>query len=468
MPASENNNVADNKRISLTTDIKHTQTNYTIKNNDADDDGYSDQKVGSEDLSDGKEVELNVDRGYAWLVVCGGTATFFVTGFTLAWGIIQDIYLKNGVFPGSHDATTQLTLVGSAFQGLQLASVVGCNLLYGRLGPRKLTVIGSLLMFIGFITTAQATSIWNMILSLSILTSFGLAMQQGRIICNITSLIYFYPIAFGIITSSNPLSGLVLPFIITQVYSHIGHQWIFRVLAFISLGTSAISIAFLKEQKRPKNTDQEKSNNSKPKKNFDINVLKNTQFLTWMINGPLAMSGRLLVYTFLPSHGTQIGLSDYQIAAVSSIASGIQIIGRICIGMLADRIGHVNVYLISMAVSTISILVIWMLANNFASLVGFSIVFGLFGGTYMIVNPPILASTVGMEGYPSALNFSVIANLLSIPIPPIISSVGGAKNSSNNDPFLPYKIAAGGLYGLCALLAVLLKLRRNKNIFAKV
>ncbi|KAI9257205.1 major facilitator superfamily domain-containing protein [Phascolomyces articulosus] len=430
------------------------QKNSPLEHNNATDNYECHHQQGhSEDFLD-EENKMIVDKGYAWLVVFGGTAALFFTGFTLAWGIIQDIYLKDGIFSGSTNVTTQLTLVASGFQGLQSTFMILCNMMYSKFGARKLVILGSFLIFTGLILTAQATSVWHMIILLGFITSFGVAMQQGVTFRCIPE--WFSKkraTAFGILTSANPLSGLILPFIITKVYSAMGHQWIFRVMAFISLGTSAIASAFLTEQRQSQGKNKKQESSKKQVKNFDFGVLKNTQFLLWIMQGPFAISGRLIVYTFLPSHGTFIGLSDNQVATVTSILSAIQILGRISIGFMADYIGYLNAYIISMTIASVSALTFWVSAYSFTSLIGFSVVFGFFSGAYGLLFSPIIASIAGMDGYPSALNFTVIANIFIVALPPIISSFGEAKdNTGLSDPFIPYKIAAGGLYGLCVII----------------
>ena len=47
--------------------------------------------------------------------------------------------------------------------------------------------------------------------------------------------------------------------------------------------------------------------------------------------------------------------------------------------------GHLNTNIISSFVCAIAILIIWMLADQFAKLIGFSILCGFFGGAYTVL-----------------------------------------------------------------------------------
>ncbi|KAI9266924.1 major facilitator superfamily domain-containing protein [Phascolomyces articulosus] len=422
-----------------------------------------------------QQDEIVVDRGYAWLVTIGGTAASSFNGLPTIWGVIQDIYIKDGLFSGSNIAM-QLTLIGSLLQALLIACVIISNIFYKRLGPRGLTFLGTILNFSGFMLTAQATSIWHLYLSLSITVGLGIAFSYGATLrCTPQWFIQKRSTSFGIQGSVPSLLCLVLPLVVTQVSNTLGHPWIFRVLGFISLGTGVIAIVFLKDQPSTKNKhrsiplDSTKNLNNN-NNNFDLDVLKNPNMLLWVCGSPLSVSARYLAFVFVPLYATHIGLSGTQAASTVSIMAGSEFFGRIILGVIADRIGPLNTYIGSTVACSLAVFVIWMFAYQFTSLVGFSIVSGFFGGAYTILFPSITSTIVDCSQYPSALNVIMLANLLTIVLPLIASSFGTKDNdgASGNDPFLIYKITAGGLFGVCTILSSIVKFRMNRRIFIKI
>ena len=76
-------------------------------------------------------------------------------------------------------------------------------------------------------------------------------------------------------------------------------------------------------------------------------------------------------------------------------------------------------------------------------------------------------SFVGLERFPSALNFTMLAHVLDVVIP-VITSNRASKSAEGDKQFLLYKITGGSIYALCTLLGVILKFRLNKKLFAKV
>ncbi|KAI9485099.1 hypothetical protein BDB00DRAFT_942702 [Zychaea mexicana] len=314
-----------------------------------------------DDEVDALEPHPVVDGGIAWLVAIGTTSAFFFAGLPLSWGVIQDTYLKNQVF-SEPNLTILLTLVGSLNQGCMYIFIPATNMLYVSWGPRKLTIIGSILIFLGLMLTAEANAIWQMLLSLGVCTGLGVSIMYGVALrCLPQWFVKKRATAFGIQASCNPFAGLILPFIIIPVNNTLGHK---------------------------------------------------------------------------------------------------------C--TVADRIGPLNMYLVSMSVSVIAVFAIWMFAYSFATLLGFIIVYGLFCGQWPVVNPSVTVSIVGMDRYPSATNFIMLLMAFDIVLPVIASIVGTSVRIGGNDAFIIYKIIGGGINGICALIAIALKFRMGRSWMAKV
>ncbi|KAI9270484.1 major facilitator superfamily domain-containing protein [Phascolomyces articulosus] len=365
----------------------------------------NDQVHGEDSNDDNGDLQVIVDKGYAWLVVIGGAASMFFPGFSTCWGT-------------------------------------------------KLTVLGSMIVFLGFMLTGEATQIWHIYLCLGS-TSIGMAIMLGVIYRSTPQwFVKKRATAFGIQTSAISLGSLTLPFIIIKIYNDLGYQWIYRIFGIASLGINAIAMIFIKDQPTAKKTGQTEEG-SKPK-NFDFDVLKKLDMILWIMVGPLSVSGRFIMFTFLPAHARQLGLSSTQIAALNSIGAASQ--------ALADRMGYLNMYIISTLVCSGSVFTIWLLANGFAELVVFSITFCFVCGTYtsisnyliIVIYGAMVASLVdNMNQYPSAINFSMISSVFIIVLP-LLATLSG-KNSSHitsvtditgyaNDPSFYYKIMTGGFY----------------------
>ncbi|KAI8146566.1 major facilitator superfamily domain-containing protein [Fennellomyces sp. T-0311] len=201
--------------------------------------------------------------------------------------------------------------------------------------------------------------------------------------------------------------------------------------------------------------------------NLDTSIFKNMNMIIWIIAGPLSFSGRLITLTFLPSHGTFLGLSDNQVAWLIAIDAISNFFGRLSIGIIGDMIGNVNTYFISMLLTTLSIFVLWMLAYSFETLLIFAIVYGVVSGGYAVLSAPVAVDIVGVTKYPSAMNFTMLFHALDILLP-VFASHQASRDIGSGDPFWAYKVIAGVRYTICTMCAIVLKLRMSSRWDAKV
>jgi MFS family permease len=132
---------------------------------------------------------------------------------------------------------------------------------------------------------------------------------------------------------------------------------------------------------------------------------------------------------------------------------------------MADRIGKLNTNIIFTLIAATSSLFIWNFAYTYATLMGFSIVFGFSCGGYFALMSPISADILGMERFPSGLSLLLVSNA----IPVFGSNISSAIQAGvNTTPFFTYKMFTGVAYLCGALILIFLKFRINKNPFFKI
>ncbi|KAF2353901.1 Major facilitator superfamily [Trinorchestia longiramus] len=112
----------------------------------------------------------NIDGGWAWMVLLGSFFTFCISGgFSYTNGIFYVSMLRQ--FGHSHAYTSWMISLATSF--FQMAGPLGCGLIT-RLGCRGTMVVGAVVMSIGFIIAAFASSF------LTVLVSYGVIMAVGQ------------------------------------------------------------------------------------------------------------------------------------------------------------------------------------------------------------------------------------------------------------------------------------------------
>jgi MFS family permease len=101
--------------------------------------------------------------------------------------------------------------------------------------------------------------------------------------------------ALGIVVSGSGIGGLVIPFILTKINSTLGPGWTYRILGFVCLVCDLMACIFVKER----------VTSNKQRKKFSqlihFGVLKNVDFLIFLIGSDVSLFGYFVPFFFLPS-----------------------------------------------------------------------------------------------------------------------------------------------------------------------
>ncbi|KAI7904339.1 major facilitator superfamily domain-containing protein [Cokeromyces recurvatus] len=411
------------------------------------------------DLSlNNEDNEEEFDGGYGWLVVLGAFCVQVTSfGIVTSWGVMQDYYYQN-IFSGNSKALVELSFVGT----LALIFINGMSpfihVCIARYGLRQIKIVGTLCITIALEMASFTHKIWHLYLSQGIL--FGLGASCLYVTIMAVTPQWFTKnrgIALGIVAGGSGIGGLVMPLIITPINRNLGPSWTYRILGLICLVCDAIACILVKERvAKP----QEKKKLSKI---VHFDVLKDINFLIYCIGSDIALFGYFIPFFFVPAYATHLGMPDSQGSSLVAVMSAMNFIGRLVAGYLADRIGKLNSNIIFTLISAISCLLIWTFAYTYETLMGFSIVFGFFCGSYFALLSPISASILGMERFPSGLSLLLLSNSIPVFGSTIASSIESAVQSSS---FFTYKMFAGITYLIGAIILIVLKFRLNKKFLA--
>jgi MFS family permease len=98
-----------------------------------------------------------------------------------------------------------------------------------------------------------------------------------------------------------------------------------------------------------------------------------------------------------------LGLTQTQGAALQSILSAAQMLGRPAWGIGLDYGGRLNMTILCYLISGLSCLAIWLPAKSFGVLIFFALVQGFTGGTLWSAATPLTVRIVGVKDVASAL-----------------------------------------------------------------
>ncbi|KAI9498501.1 major facilitator superfamily domain-containing protein [Zychaea mexicana] len=426
------------------------------------------EKIGSIADNDEEQEEDPIPDGglSAWLVILG---TFFVQftafGTASSWGVMQN-HFEQHVFNHVPNAQLQLSFAGTLMEACVDSMGVVVQLLANKLGSKTVLVMGAFLMVLGLEMAGFTTEIWHLYLTQGIL--FGTGASFMFVIAMNASPQWFDKrrgLALGLASSGSGVGGLVLPFILTPLNNSLGVGWAYRILGFVILACAIIACVCIRNRPTSSNSYAKKEPQRKIRELFNFEVLKDLNYVLWVLGSMIGLMGFFVPYFFLPSFANYLGISSTDSSVIVSVMSASNFCGRILIGVVADRIGRLNTDIICLLITGISCLTLWMFANSYEILMAFGVVFGFFCASYFTLLSPITATILGMKRYPTGLSILLLSNVVSVFGPSIASAVESAVDA---EPYLTYKVFTGVVYILGGLILSVLKVRMTKSVFANI
>ncbi|KAL1914450.1 uncharacterized protein VTP21DRAFT_8902 [Calcarisporiella thermophila] len=396
------------------------------------------------------------DGGWGWVVVFATFLILFVCfGLNNTWGVYQEFYMRNNPEFGLF----HISLIGGLNNGLTFLGGPLAGPLITRFGYRVPMLIGTFLLPISLCLASFTTQVWHLYLSQGIL--FPVAASMLFLPAMPLPSQWFLKrraLATSICSSGSGIGGLLLAPIIRYLISQYSVEWCLRIVAGISFVFCLLATMLA----RPRIAASARKCGNKA---FDLSLFRqNSGFCSLVAYAFINNFGYLIPFIYIPSYATHIGLQAETGAMLLGLLSGINAVGRIFSGYLADIIGSINVQLAFVLLSGLSCILVWLFANSFVLLLIFVILFGLLGGAYWAVMPSTAADIVGVEYLGSALNLIYLSNVVPLAFGTMVASSLLEKSGSYTPPIL---FAGLTLIAGSALL-VHTRLWKSKRIFARV
>ncbi|EPB92896.1 hypothetical protein HMPREF1544_00335 [Mucor circinelloides 1006PhL] len=355
----------------------------------------------------------------------------------------------------------QLSFVGTILE--VCVNLMGplSQIIASRFGSKAVLIIGTILATLGLELASLSTEIWHLYLTQGVM--FGSGASFLYVTAMGTAPLWFNKrrgLALGLASGGSGIGGLVLPFIISATNSSIGIAWTFRILGFICLFCDIIACIFIKD----KNPAKKKKGERSLKAIFQLSVLKDVNFLLWTCGSVIGLMGYFIPYFFVPANATHLGFTSTQGSTLIAIMSASNFVGRILVGFIGDRIGRLNADIIFTFCASLSSLLVWNFAFSYGVLIAFSVLFGLFCGSYFAMMTPITAAIVTPAQYPTAVSTLLMFNIIAIFGISIASAI---ETGAHAEPYLTYKMFTGVTYLVGGIILVILKLRLAKSILAR-
>jgi MFS family permease len=178
-------------------------------------------------------------------------------------------------------------------------------------------------------------------------------------------------------------------------------------------------------------------------------VARRPEFRSMYAATLLASVALFVPLVFLPTVAMASGVEPVAAAALIGVVGVASTVGRLVIGVLADRAGRVRTFQACFAVLAASF-AIWLVGTSWAWSLAFAVVLGTGYGGWIALQPTVLAELFGVRGLGGLVGLVYTAAGIGALVGPplagvLVDATGGYR----------WAIAAAGLCAVAAFLALL-------------
>ncbi|KAL1716935.1 major facilitator superfamily domain-containing protein [Schizophyllum commune] len=407
------------------------------------------------------------DGGWrAWGVAFGCFllgATGLGWGFT--WGIFQSYYQVH-VFP-----STPVSVLGLA-GGLMSFACIIATLFAGRLGDkygyRRMIILSCFLTWAFMFGSAFCTTLVQVFIVQCAAT--GAAIGLGTPMYMALPSQWFLKkrgLATGMVGGGTGIGSAVATLILRQLITTVGNKKTLIIYSFIHGFFYIIACLLIRERRPPVSRAAQAAPAQSTLATFKA-YLTDLRFWSFTLCLIVLNFGYLLPVYYVPQYTAEKvpsldpnSLTTAVPTTLLNLAGGL---GRIFVGWAADVFGTFNVFFVSVFLGGVLQLVCWLFAENFASIIVFAILWGIFAGCFLTLLPVMCAEMWGID------NLATMTGIMMLMIAPGQLSggaVGGAIFDATGGSWTALIVYGGVMMTVGSFFILPLRFSKDKRIFAK-
>jgi MFS family permease len=256
-----------------------------------------------------------------------------------------------------------------------------------RVGPRRVVLFGAVAMTAGLALTALAPAFWIGCVTYGLGVGVGTACGYVPMVAAVGG--WFErrrSLAIGVAVSGIGAGTLLVPPLAALLIEHLGWRQAYLAMAAASLVLLVACGLAAAAPPAPAAAAQGLGH-----------VVRTRSFALLYATGLFSGFALFLALVHLVPYALQMGSPALSAAGLVSVIGVGSVAGRLLLGGVADRLGPVNAFRLSMAILLLSYLV-WLVAPGYGVLAGFALVLGLGYGGWVALTPSVMAALFGAEG----------------------------------------------------------------------
>jgi MFS family permease len=256
--------------------------------------------------------------------------------------------------------------------------------IYDRHGPRWLIFGGTLMHVFGIMMASISKEYYQILLAQGVCSAIGVSAIFQPALGTVHA--YFDKrtgAAFGILATGSSIGGVIFPIMVTHLIKEHGFGWAMRTCGFLILGLLIIACLTIKPLHPP---NPQKITGAQLRKPF-----REPEFILCMLGFFFFTFGIFMPINYLPVQALSASVDPSLVQYLIPILNAASLFGRLTAGVLGDKIGRYNIFIIVGFLSGLWILALWIPSNNQDGIIAFATLFGFCSGAYVSLIAPLVA-----------------------------------------------------------------------------
>ncbi|KAJ2596969.1 hypothetical protein GGF39_003235 [Coemansia sp. RSA 1721] len=349
------------------------------------------------------------DTPFGWIPTLAVMVNYmFIFGASNSYGVFSTYYL-NEKFVGT--SATTLSWIGTLITSLMLGCNIGTGALADKIGYRPTAYIGTALCTAAYILASFAKEVWQLILSQGVLFGIGASFLIAPSLSIPPQWFNKYRgLASGVAVAGSSFGGLWFTAATQAMIDNLGSPWALRILGILTFAVTSLMnlLYFRRVPARPRKTL------------FELKAAKRLIFWLISLEACAMYTGYWALTFYIGTTARQLGGTMQDGSNLLLVLNAGSAVGRILAGVVADKFGNMNTLFVSLVLTVVIEMPLWMKAQSIGPLYALCALYGMISPTFISINPVIvstqfdtdvLASVMGMTNLFAGLG--VLAGNLS-------------------------------------------------------
>ena len=361
-------------------------------------------------------------RYYGYTVV---TACFFMQGVAIGAMVTYGVFLK---YLQAEFGWSRAFISGASSLALILMGAVG--ILFGRLndslGPRMILLLSGLSLACGYLLMSRLNAGWQLYVFYGLFVGIGLSSHD---VVTLSTVARWFrkrrSTMTGVVKAGTGTGQFLIPLAASALIIAVGWRSTYIAIGVAILVVYVIASRLVRRSPEdmgllPDGDVTPDAGNAQSRGLQFGQAIRTPQLWLFSLAYPCITFGTMTIIVHIVAHGSDIGMSTTNAAAVVSTIGAVSVAGRLASGAVGDRIGSRRAFLFWF-VFLLSSLVWLQFADEGWMLYVFAVVYGFAHGGFYTLPSPTVAELFGLKSHGAVFGFIYFFGTVGGAVGPVVA-----------------------------------------------